>query len=172
MNPLAIEEQRVLAIDPMSKGFGFAVFEGPARLIDWGTKQARGARNHPYVKQAGELIERYHPDVLVVEDTEARGSRRWKRVRQLIPKFRTLAVTRRVRFRRISRRKVQKHFAAAGATTKHQIAVAIAKQFPELDPRLPPPRKRWMSEDESMAIFDAASLALTFFESVPPLETN
>lgn len=172
MNSVAIEEQRVLAIDPRSKGFGFAVFEGPTRLIDWGTKQTNGDRSRNCVKHVGALIARHQPDVLVVEDTEARGSRRWKRVRQLIPKFRTLAVRRRIRFRRISRRKVQKRFAATGASTKHQIAVAIAKQFPELDLRRPPLRRPWMSEAASMAIFDAASLALTFFESAPTLQTD
>jgi len=32
---------RVLAIDPSTRGFGFAVLEGPSRLIDWGVKETR-----------------------------------------------------------------------------------------------------------------------------------
>lgn len=33
--------KRVLAIDPNSRGFGFAVLEGPDRLIDWGVVHVR-----------------------------------------------------------------------------------------------------------------------------------
>ena len=32
---------RVLAVQPTSKGLGFAVLEGTDRLIDWGTRDAR-----------------------------------------------------------------------------------------------------------------------------------
>jgi hypothetical protein len=35
--------------------------------------------------------------------------------------------------------------------------------LPELAPYRPPRRKLWMSEDDRMAIFDAAALAATFF---------
>ena len=52
-----------------------------------------------------------------------------------------------------------------GLATKRQIAEAIAREFPELEPRLPPVRKIWMSEDRRMSIFDAVSLAITFFHS-------
>ena len=31
--------QRIIAIDPTTKGFGFAVMEGPEDLIDWGIKE-------------------------------------------------------------------------------------------------------------------------------------
>ena len=49
-------------------------------------------------------------------------------------------------------------------TTKREIAEAIVREFPELEPRLPPVRKIWMSEDVRMSIFDAAALAITFFD--------
>jgi hypothetical protein len=37
--------------------------------------------------------------------------------------------------------------------------------LPELTARLPRVRKPWMSEDERMSIFDAAAMALTYFET-------
>ena len=46
---------------------------------------------------------------------------------------------------------------------KYEIAIAIAKRFPELAPRLPRLRKPWMSEDDRMSIFDAIGLAAAFF---------
>ncbi len=39
------EDERVLAIDPNSRGFGFAVLEGGARLIDWGIRDTGRADN-------------------------------------------------------------------------------------------------------------------------------
>jgi len=48
-------------------------------------------------------------------------------------------------------------------STAEAIAMAIAKRFPELAPRLPRFRKPWMSEDYRMSIFDAVGLGLAFF---------
>jgi hypothetical protein len=59
----------------------------------------------------------------------------------------------------VSRREVQKRFVHSG-TTKYEIAVAVARLFPELTSRLPRQRKPWMSEDKRMSIFDAVSFAL------------
>ncbi len=156
-------DKRVLAIDPASRGFGFAVLEGPKRLIDWGVKSARVNKDKRCLKLIEDLIERYEPDVIVVEDYAGKGSRRCRRVRQLIEGILILAGKRRIKARSYSRRKVKTVFSRLGACNKHQMATAIAKQFPELAPRLPPARKPWMSEDYRMSIFDAVALALTFF---------
>ncbi len=59
----------------------------------------------------------------------------------------------------VSRPQVEEAF--GDPANKHEIARAVAELFPELSHRLPPRRKAWMSEDERMGIFDAASFALT-----------
>jgi hypothetical protein len=59
---------------------------------------------------------------------------------------------------------VKQVFSESGASTKYEIAVAIAQRFPELAPRLPRFRKPWMSEDYRMSIFDAVALAIAFFQ--------
>jgi Holliday junction resolvasome RuvABC endonuclease subunit len=158
------KEKRALAIDPTTKGFGFAVLEGPAMLIDWGVKHASGERNGGCLKQARELIRRYQPDVLIVEHTAARGAHRCSRVRQLIEDLIALASDRRVRTKRVSRRRAQRCFSKTASATKRQIAVALTERFPELEPHLPPVRKPWMSEDERMGIFDSVAFAWAFFE--------
>ena len=101
MNASLLEVKRVLAIDPTSKGFGFAVLEGPSALIDWGVKRASGDRDVKSLEKAAELIERYQPEVLVVEHAAAKGSRRCPRVRQLIEDLIALALDRRLRTRRV-----------------------------------------------------------------------
>lgn len=64
---------------------------------------------------------------------------------------------------RYSRNAIRDAFAEHGVRTKYEIAEHIAAEFPELAPRLPPPRKCWLPEDPRMGIFDAASLAVTYF---------
>jgi len=59
---------------------------------------------------------------------------------------------------------VRRTFSEVGVSTKHQIAGAISSTFPELAPRLPPPRRTWMSEDEGMSVFDAAAFAVAHFQ--------
>jgi len=157
------KEFRVLAIDPTTRGFAFAVMEDPHRLIDWGVKSVRPAKEDRCLAGVAAQIKFFAPTVLVLENTAGRGSRRCHRVRQLIQAIRSLAAKMGVRTRLISRRQVKAAFATTGALTKHQIALAIAQQLPELARRVPPHRKPWMSEDDRMNVFDAVALALTLF---------
>jgi hypothetical protein len=153
----------VLAIFPSTRGFGYAVFEGPHSLVDWGVKSARRAqKNLESLQKIRELIIFYRPDVLVLEDYEGQGSRRAKRIRVLINLITGHAVGEGMSTAFFSRAEVRACF---GLTNKREIAEAIARDFPELEPRLPPVRKIWMSEDCRMSIFDAVSLAVTFFHA-------
>jgi hypothetical protein len=155
-------EARVLAIDPTHRGFGYVVFEGPDLLVDWGERNIRGQKNAGSVEAVTRLIERYQPDVLVVEDPSSADCRRWPRVQLLIRELGVQAARTNITIRRLSRAGVRKVFGASGASTKYEIARAIASRFPELALRLPPERKPWMSEDARMAIFDASAFALAF----------
>jgi Holliday junction resolvasome RuvABC endonuclease subunit len=153
----------MLAIDPSTRGFGFAVLEGSSRLIDWGVKETKTDKKRRSLTLISELIEQYEPSVLVLENHAGKGSRRCERVAGLIDETRELAEKRKVKVKNFSRAEVKQAFAESGAATKYEIATAIANRFPELAPRLPRFRKPWMSEDYRMSIFDAVALALTFF---------
>jgi len=157
-------EKRVLAIDPVSRGFGFAILEGPQKLIDWGVKEARTDKHRRSLRHIEDLLRHYRPDVIVMEKCASRGARRSPRVQKLLRAIHELATRRQVKVRSASRSAIRKAFADSSATTKHQIAEAIARRLPELAPRVPPPRQPWMSEDYRMSIFDAVALALTFFD--------
>ena len=52
----------------------------------------------------------------------------------------------------------------AGFVNKQMLAELIAKHIPAFERYVPPPRKPWKSEDARMGIFDAAALALVFFQ--------
>src|SRR5215472_11813525 len=93
---------RVLAIDPSTRGFGFAILEGPNRLIDWGVKETKTDKKNRSLKLITGLIELYQPSVIVVEDYAAKGSRRCGRVRDLINEISKLAVRSNVKVKSFS----------------------------------------------------------------------
>jgi hypothetical protein len=154
----------VLAVFPSTRGFGYAVFDGPRSLIDWGVKGARcpHQKNLESLQKIRELTDFYRPDVLVLEDYEGPGSRRARRIRTLINLVAGHAAEEGMSTAFFSRAAVRTCF---GLETKRQIAEAIARELPELEPRMPPIRRIWMSEDRRMGIFDAVSLAMTFFHN-------
>src|SRR5215470_10532232 len=123
-------DKRVLAIDPSTRGFGFAVLEGPNRLIDWGVKETKTDKKKKSLKLIAELMEQYQPKVFVVEDYGRKGSRRCQRVGELIRDISKVALKRGIRVKSISRLKVKQAFSESGTTTKYKIAIAIAKHFP------------------------------------------
>jgi hypothetical protein len=157
--------KRILAIDPITRGFGFAVLEGPDVLVDWGlkgTSQWHESRNAWCLRQVGDLIDFYQPDAVVLEEHADPHSRRCSRIRHLLDGITEVARARGIKARRIPKRRLGRVF-SPGRATKYKAALAIAGRFPELVVRLPPIRKPWMSEDARMGIFDAVALALAFF---------
>ena len=112
-----------------------------------------------------ELMAWYRPEVLVVERAHGSGSRRAERIRQLHLQLVELAKTRKIALRLFTRSDIKAAFASRNASTKYEIAEAVSRELPDLAPWLPPPKKLWMSEDRWLGMFDAASLALTFYDS-------
>ncbi len=158
--------RRVLAIDPTSRGFGFAVLEGPTTLIDWGVRSIRSTsveKEIETVSKIADMIQHYRPHRLILEQYDCAESRRCGRVRLLLATIHNLTMWEGIKSRRISAGNVKRVFLAFGARTKQEIAEVVAQQLPELAPHLPKPRKPWMPEHYQMAIFDAAALALTYF---------
>lgn len=158
-------EKRVLAIDPSSKGLGFAVMEGPSRLVDWGVRVATENKNERWLKLIDNVMERYRPAVVLAEDCLAKGSRRSLRIRELIDETVRLSASKKIRAKVFSRRKVRAAFSKAERISKHRIAIALAERFPELTPHLPPPPKPWLTEHYRLQMFNAVSLGVTFFEN-------
>jgi hypothetical protein len=158
--PTHRKNDRILAIAPSSRGFGFAVMEGADTLVDWGVRSVTGNKNADALKKAEAMIALYHPAVLVLEDAAAKGSRRSRRIRDLTKKIIARAANRRIKIALFSRDKVMRAFFEDGMGSKHTIARILAMRFPEeLGHRLPPKRKPWASEDYRMGIFDAVALA-------------
>ncbi len=155
----------VLAVYLNARGFAFVLFEGPLAPLDWSVRELRGPQKHARaLARIVAILDQYLPEVLVLQDTSPRGTRRAPRITELNAAIAELAAARGLAVYTYSREKVREAFWNCGATTKQALAEIIAKHIPAFERYLPPPRKLWKSEDARMGIFDAAALALTFFQ--------
>ena len=152
---------RVLAIDPTSRGFAFAVLEAPALLVDWGEKIVP-ARSGGLLRKVDELLSRYGPARLVIEDLAVPGARRRRRARKEIRSIELLALKRGLAAERVSRLAIIDAFAPE--KNKFEVALRLADSFPALAERLPRKRKVWTAEDARMNIFDALGFAAAAME--------
>jgi hypothetical protein len=152
----------LLAIAPNSRGFGFTLFFTAARLVDWGIKEARQDKNAQCIKLAITLIARCQPTTILLEDCIQQTCRRSMRVKMLLVALADLANEHGIVVYRYSRRQVRSVFAKSGKS-KDAIAALVAEKVPALRPWLPRKRRIWESEKHSIAIFEAAALALTHY---------
>ena len=157
----------VLALYPTTRGYAFTLFDGPLSPYDWGIKDVpRKSRIADVLDDLEELIERYHPDVLVIEDSDQIGFRRPTRTRSLYFAVRNLAELRGVSVRAVSKDEIRNAFDRFGAKTKNQIAIVIAREIAAFAHLIPKPRRAWMSETRRQGLFDAATLGLTYYSIV------
>jgi hypothetical protein len=155
----------VLSIYPNTRGFAFVLFQSSLSPFDWGVKEVRGRRKHSRcLAKIVTILDRYQPEILVLQDTSPDGTRRVRWVTNLNAAIAELAEGREILRYRYSREDVRGAFGYLGAVNKQIIAEAIAKHIPVFERYVPPPRKPWMSEDARMGLFDAAALALVFFQ--------
>ena len=156
----------VLAIYFQTSGFGFVLLEHGFFPVDWGAPEVRGRdRAKRALRQIDSLLTLHTPDVLILQDTTRRGTRRAPRIQALNRQTLLLARRRGVPVGTYSRARVRKYFEVVGATTKQRIAETIARHIPALSLYVPPPRKPWKSEDARMGIFEAAALVWTYLRS-------
>lgn len=144
---------RVLSVEVTGKGFSFAVLEGTERLVDWGGREVAGDVSL-FIGKLGKLIDRYRPDTLVLE--EPAGSRKGTHVRERIVWADQYAADIGLA-RRAMRRDSPLLYFSETRLSKHELAVEVARQFPELAPRVPKPRKPWQSEARSIPVFVAVA---------------
>ena len=156
-------DKRIFAIDPCTQGFGYAVMEGMEYLVDWGLRETRRNKNTECLKSLLALLRAYQPDFLVIEDCMEKGSRRRRRIKELVRKIFRLSKRLGIMAVSLSPRCVRETFKEWQACNKHQAAIVIGNMYPELIPRIPPERKCWMSEDPRTNIFDAVALGITYF---------
>jgi hypothetical protein len=154
----------VLAIYPTSRGYAFVLFESPLTPHDWGTKDIKqDAGCALSITSIKEMLLRYRPDVLVVEDAYEHGTKRSFRMSRIHRAITDFAHAHSIDVAIIKRSEVRAAFATMGAITKYDIAKCIASKIDAFAGLAPRARKAWETEDRRMALFDAASRALTYY---------
>jgi Holliday junction resolvasome RuvABC endonuclease subunit len=154
-----------MALHCGAQGVGYVVFEGDA-VFDWGTVVARDDKNAMSLRKLARVLDRFSPETLVMEEAE-RSARRADRIVQLQSEIAILCHNRNIDVHVYLQAEVQQNFSRAGATTRQEIAEAVAHRIDVLSPRLPHPRKPWQTEARRMVIFSAAAVAMTHFAREP-----
>jgi Holliday junction resolvasome RuvABC endonuclease subunit len=155
---------RILAIAPLSRGLGYAVMEGPDKLVAYGNKAILRDKNVGSLAWVNRFTKFYQPDVLVLPNVTAADTRRAARIKTLHRQIVAWAGKQQLKVRLVSVTQVRRKLLGDAAGTKYSVAQMLAGKFPvELETRLPPKRRPWMSEDPRMDIFDAVGLAVTFW---------
>jgi RNase H-fold protein (predicted Holliday junction resolvase) len=152
---------RIMALDIRRRRVGYAIFEAPLRFLDWGVLGSRYCP--PETGRIRSLSQLLHPSVVVLGRIPQKGRRNNSQTKTLFRAVQAEIRRSSVPIVYIGERLVRNFFHRYGAHGKQAVAVLLAKAFPELAGKLPPPRKVWQAEARRMSIFDAAALALTYF---------
>ena len=140
------EPSRILAVSLSSRGFGYAVVEGNDRLIDYGKKVFDENKNVQSLAHIEKILTRSQPDVLVLQDVNAKGTRRDPRIKKLHRKVVALTEQHKITAVEISGTALRTALLGNPKGTKHEMAEVLATWFPdELASRLPLKRRDWMS---------------------------
>ena len=176
MNHEANHPPRLLAIDLRPQQFGYAVFEGDARLLDWGATYYRpggSAGATMAARRVTELLRVFVPSAIVVREVRRDITRNSFGVRPILKVIRRKASVASIPVSLIARNEVREAFRIFRAKNKYEIACRLAVIYPELLWKLPPERKFYESEHPRMTIFDAVATGFTFWrrnglEGPPP----
>lgn len=153
----------VYALHLNANGFGFVYLENPRKLLDYGSVRINPISNRKVLERIKRSFDYLRPSIVIIQDSEGKASRAGRRVRRLIDKIISQANKEKLKVVMYSRDQIRDVFEQFGGVTKYEISRVILTEFKELESREPKKRKSWQSESHNMPIFDALSLALTWY---------
>jgi hypothetical protein len=160
----------ILAIEPRHTRFGYALFEAPDRLLDWGASAVAPVLNMRAALQTSRrrvsaLLKRSNPMLLVLKRPRRTKTGKTATTGPILKAILHEAVERRLPVHFLNREEIVNAFHVHEAANDEQIAEIIANMFPELLMRLPPKRNRkWQSERRVMVVFGAIATGLAYFQ--------
>ena len=155
---------RVLSIYPTPRGYSFVLFDSPRSPQDWGNRSIKkDVGSAKCIESIQEMLLRFRPDVLVLEDVKERETKRTLRLKRIIKAIQPTAAELSIEVAVVSRKNVRSAFAFFGAVSKQEIAHVIAEKMEAFATRMPRARKAWQAQDPRMTLFDAASRGLAYY---------
>ena len=154
--------QRILSLAFASRRMGFVVAHGVDNLIDWGVKDIPGTDIDIALSKVQKLIDRYHPNVICIQDINDPECRLGKSVVTILSELKPVCKKQDVAFKTVSKSDVRKNLGLSDKACKQEVVAEIANMYPQLQNLLPPPpRKLWEAEDRNTTTFIACSMILT-----------
>jgi hypothetical protein len=156
-------EVKTLGLAIRARWLGFAEIDDHGVLLDWGMifYQRRSAQQLKSARARLEaLITRMHPLCVGMVRARLEVNEQLAAVRSIMRFLRNIASRASIEIIGVSRDELRAKFLSDGRRNKNDLALAVARIFPELAWRLPPERKLWAKEDSRMALFDAVAGAL------------
>jgi hypothetical protein len=151
----------IIAIEDRRSCFGYAVFQGPMRLLDWGATTPyplEGAIQRAR-KRFLSLLLMFTPEVVVMRKPLNHKSR--DPIRRLLKRE---TADRSIPMGLLARDDIHQAFGTFCTKNKYEIAEALTRIFPELIDKLPPPRDIGDSERRAMSVFDAVATGYAYMK--------
>jgi len=165
MKRATMHQKTVIAISPYTDGFGYAVFDSPQNLLDWGVTKLNCYKLNRALNRFDMLLSRYRPNAVTIQtpNDQAKYKSLANRITHSLSKQ---CAVNTIPFLRLTRPDITNLFVQFDAKTKEQIATKLVEFLPELKIYKPEHRGIWEREHTNMKIFDAVSLALTFYDQL------
>jgi hypothetical protein len=155
--------RRLLAVDVRPQRLGYAVFENPAQLLDFGGTRVDSPRAGAH--RVGALMGKFGPTTVVLRKIGRCSTRNRPLTRAAIRLISRQASQSSIQVAVVSNRQMRVSLGGDRRLTKHQIASILAHAFPQLAWRLPQAREPWEPEPWNMLIFDAVALGVSYLAS-------
>lgn len=146
------KEKLVFAFAVQANKVGYALLRGE-QLLYWGTSTDVQKCEDKLFEFVEEKLRYFQPDTFITEENEGK-TRKGERARALIQVAKAAAHEVSTDHVPVERSWQFKN--------KYDEAVAIAKEYPELQNRLPKKRRLWEPEPTSIVLFEALSLWFTY----------
>jgi hypothetical protein len=162
---LRIHDPRIIAIDLRFRRSGFATFEGPRRLLDFGTIDLRLKESENGGSRFSDLIKLAAPKVVLVKRERWENLADRSEAKPLIDALTNQAAAHLIEIRFLEQSALNSTFQNFGCKTKADISTSLARIFPELIWKLPPERRIWQPEHSRQTVFDAIALGMAFWQN-------
>src|SRR5580692_2479503 len=116
----------VLAVRPTSRGFGWALFEGPLAPVDWGIATAKVNKSAQCMVRFKQLLDQYHPSALILEKFDDEDVHHSERIRTLAETMRGSANTRAMDTPIYGKKEVSITVTGNAKASRHTVAAAVA----------------------------------------------
>jgi len=153
----------ILALFPNRWGIGYAIFNTPKDLVDYGIGYVQPVNNKRSITRVKKYIDYFKPDIILIRNIPYSSVKKCRRAKKLITAISAIVKSEGLGLFEYSREEIKEVFKQFGASSKFEISKKIIEWFPSLESREIPKRKKWMTEDNNMGVFDAISLGITHF---------